>query len=350
MKKQKGRGAQINTKNRFHQHHYEREVLLEDMEEDLSRKTKYVPVYPKTVLNKITSPDLPMEWSINPYQGCEHGCVYCYARNTHSYWGYSAGLDFEQTILVKKDAPAILEKKLKHPKWVARPIMLSGNTDCYQPAEQKWKITRAMLEVFWKLRHPVGIITKNKLILRDLDLLEQLAQHDLVKVAISVTTLDESLRQFLEPRTSTGAARLETIERLAEKGIPVSVMAAPIIPGLNEHEILPIARAAAERGARAFHHTLVRLNGDVAVLFEDWLERFFPDRKAKVLSKIRQCRGGKLGESRFGKRMAGEGEIAEIIRKQVRLARATYFKEVEAPPPYNCELHEQFKNDQLRLF
>ena len=198
MKKefQKGRGAQINTPNPFHKHHYQQVPELQDMDGATEPKqTKHILVHPKSILNRVKSPDVPTDWSLNPYQGCEHGCVYCYARNTHPYWGYSAGRDFEETILVKKDAPALLEKKLRHPKWEAKPIMLSGNTDCYQPAEKKWEITRRLLEIFWKYRHPVGIITKNKLILRDLDILRNLAEQQLVHVSVSITSLNEELRR-----------------------------------------------------------------------------------------------------------------------------------------------------------
>src|SRR5690606_15654769 len=206
---------------------------------------------PKQIVNKVTSPDLGMMYSMNPYQGCEHGCIYCYARNTHEYWGFSAGLDFESKIIVKKNAPALLEKFLSHPDWHAVPISLSGNTDCYQPLERKLEITRGILKVLAQYRHPVGIITKNSLILRDLDLLQDLASDNLVHVYITVTTLDEDLRSIMEPRTASARKRLKTIEALSNAGVPVGIMNAPIIPGLNHHEIPNVLKAAADHVARA---------------------------------------------------------------------------------------------------
>ena len=285
---------------------------------------------------------------MNPYQGCEHGCVYCYARNSHNYWGYSAGLEFEQKILVKKNAAQLLENKIKHKNWEASPIMLLGNTDCYQPAEQKFGITREILEVLWKYRHPVGLITKNSLILRDLDILSQLAQKDLVKVSISLTTLDEELRRMLEPRTASVDQRLNTIKILAKAGISVNVMLAPIIPGINSHEIMAMAKKVAELGAKSIAYTMVRLNGDVAAIFADWIHKMMPARADKVLNKIKACHGGQLNDSRYGTRMVGEGQIAEIVSQQVKLARRLYFDNQDKVA-YNLELHQQYKSPQLKL-
>ncbi len=345
----KGRGAQINPSSRFDKLVYDDNPthLLEEDEHQF--KTKFIEVHPKTILNKVDSPDIPLEYSMNPYQGCEHGCVYCYARNTHPYWGYSAGLEFEQKILYKKNAARLLEDKLKYPKWKAAPVMLSGNTDCYQPAEKELKITRSILEIFWKYRHPIGIITKNSLISRDLDILQKLNEHNLVHVVISITTQDDKLRQFMEPRTSNTMSRLKTVEQLSKAGIPVMVMIAPIIPGLNEHEILGIAKAAADHGALSIGSTLVRLNGDVAIIFEDWLQKNYPDKAGKIISKIKSCHDGNLGDSRFGKRMSGEGNIAKIISSQVKLAKRKYFAGLSTPP-YNLDLHQHFKKPQLKLF
>lgn len=344
----KGRGAQINTANPFSNHIYD-ENPLAGREDDESIKTQYIEVYPKSILNRVKSPDIPADYSLNPYQGCEHGCVYCYARNTHPYWGYSAGMEFEQKILVKKSAPQLLEQVLKKKSWKATPVMLAGNTDCYQPIEQKLEITRQILEVFWKYRHPVGLITKNSLVLRDIDLLEKMAGERLTQVAISVTTLNDDLRRFLEPRTASVAKRLETIEKLSNRGIPVFVMLAPMIPGLNDHEIMEMAKAVADRGARSIGYTMVRLNGDVAVIFEDWIKKNMPDRANKVLNKIRECHSGQLNDNRFGKRMRGEGHIAEIINQQFKLVKKRYFKE-RTTPAYNLDLYEKFKNPQLTLF
>lgn len=227
--------------------------------------------------------------------------------------------------------------------------MFAGNTDVYQPAERKYGITRECLEVFWKYRHPVSIITKNSMVLRDLDLLKQLATENLVHVAISITTLNEELRQFLEPRTASVKQRLRTVETLNKAGIPVFVMMAPIIPGLNDHEILSLVKAVAERGALGLGHTMVRLNGDVAIIFENWIRKTMPDRADRVLNRIRDTHGGSLEEKRFGKRMRGEGNIAEIIQQQIRLAKEKYLKDREMPA-LNLELHEHFKSAQLRLF
>lgn len=349
----RGRGAQINPASPYEKMIRDSEPLDWSMHredwESTDLKTEYLETHPKTILNKVESPDLPMEWSMNPYQGCEHGCVYCYARNTHPYWGHSAGLDFEQKILIKRDAPKLLEETLKRKTWKASTIMFAGNTDVYQPAERKFGITRACLEVFWKYRHPVGLITKNSLILRDMDLLKLLASENLVHVAISVTTLEDPLRQFLEPRTASVKQRLHTIETLHHNGIPVFVMMAPVIPGINEHEILSIAKKSAEIGASGIGYTMVRLNGDVALIFEDWLRKNMPDRAEKVLGKIRAVHGGQLSDHRAGLRMRGEGNIAQIIQDQFKLAKLRYFSDRNMPK-MNYDLHEQYKSPQMRLF
>lgn len=346
----KGRGAQINPANPYHKFVYdEHPIPAEEWEDGAQIKTEYIETHPKTILNKVNSPDIPMGFSLNPYQGCEHGCIYCYARNTHPYWGYSAGLEFEQKILVKKNAAKLLEEQIKKPSWKATPLMFSGNTDCYQPAEREFGITRQILEVLWKYRHPVGIITKNSLILRDLDILKQLAAENLVHVSISVTTLDEDLRRLLEPRTASVQSRLKTIQTLTQNNIPVNAMLAPIIPGLNDHEILALAEKVSEMGALSMGSTIVRLNGDVAEIFEDWIRKAMPDRADRVLNRIKDCHGGKLNDNRFGTRMRGEGNIAEIIHQQIKLAKKLYFKDKDYPP-YNLDLHEQFKDGQLKLF
>ncbi len=343
----KGRGAQINPANPYHQLVYDDQPEL--AEDGSGPLTCYTDVHARTILNKVDSPDIGMAWSMNPYQGCEHGCIYCYARNTHTYWGYSAGLEFEQKILVKKNAPQLLEAKIKQKNWQPLPIMLAGNTDCYQPAERRFEITRQILKVLWQYRHPVGIITKNNMVLRDLDILEPMSELRLVKVSISVTTLDENLRRLLEPRTASVKSRLQTIETLSKRGIPVNVMLAPIIPGLNDHEILEMAKAVANCGARKIAYTMVRLNGDVAEIFEDWIRKTMPDRAERVLNRIRDCHSGNLNDSRFGTRMRGEGPIAEMVAQQVALAQKRYFKG-QSMPEYNLELHQQMKNPQLSLF
>lgn len=350
----KGRGAQLNVHNRFLKHvHEQREDFLEfcrlDGEEAFSNRTEYIPIFPKTIVNKVTSPDVGMLFSMNPYQGCEHGCIYCYARNTHEFWGYSAGLDFEQKILVKKDAPQLLERKLKSKSWRAATIVLSGNTDCYQPAEQKFAITRQCLEVFYKYRHPVGIITKNALVLRDLDILKKLNEDQLVGVNVSVTSLSEKTRRLLEPRTATIGRRLKTIQTLSDNGIPVNAMLAPIIPGINSHEMLKLAKTVAEHGALSFGFTVVRLNGAIGQLFTDWIKKAMPDRAEKVLHLIQDCHGGSINDSRFGVRSSGEGKVAKQIHEMARLARQKYFSK-RTFPKLNTELHVQYKNGQLNLF
>jgi len=311
--------------------------------------TQYINVYPKSIVNKVSSPDVGMSWSLNPYQGCEHGCIYCYARNSHNYWGYSAGLDFESKILIKKNAPEFLLKKLKSPTWKAECIAISGNTDCYQPIERKEAITRRLLEIFSKHRHPVGIITKNSLVLRDIDILKDLSQYNLVQVSLSITSLDEDLRRVMEPRTASVAKRLETVEKLSEAGIPVHVMIAPIIPGLNDHEILKIIEAVGKRGALAVGHTVVRLNGNIDKLFIDWLEKNFPDRKEKVLNQIASCHQGKLNDNRFKKRMKGEGKFAEIIKEQMQLGRSR-FLEGRKMPKLRTDLYQKQAHTQMSLF
>ncbi|MGA8852886.1 MAG: PA0069 family radical SAM protein, partial [Christiangramia sp.] len=262
----KGRGAQLNVSNRFDEHSHEtRDDFLNycasEGDEPENNRTTIIETFPKTIVNKVTSPDVGMDFSLNPYQGCEHGCIYCYARNSHEYWGYSAGKDFEQKILVKRNAVELLEKKLKSKSWEAKPIVLSGNTDCYQPIEKKLKITRSLLQTFLKYRHPVGMITKNALIQRDMDILKELAQENLVHVNISITSLKEETRRILEPRTASIKKRLETVEKLSAANIPVSVMMAPIIPSINSHEIMPLVKEIAERGALGVGYTIVRLNG-----------------------------------------------------------------------------------------
>ena len=350
----KGRGAQQNVHNRFFELSHEiRDDFLEYCQKEGEiadkNKTQYLNVFPKTIVNKVTSPDVGMAYSMNMYQGCEHGCIYCYARNSHEFWGYSAGLDFERRILVKKDAPKLLENHLKKKSWKAHPIVMSGNTDCYQPAEQQFKLTRQCLEVFLKYKHPTAIITKNALILRDLDLLKELAKDNLIGVNISITSLSEDTRRILEPRTATIKRRIQIVKELSDHGIPVNVMLAPIIPSINSHEILPMAKAVSDAGALSIAHTVVRLNGAIGEIFTDWIKKTLPDRADKVLHQIENCHGGTLNESRFGVRMRGEGQIAKQINDLIKLARSKYFKN-KVMPGLNTSLHEQYKDGQMKLF
>lgn len=316
-----GRGAQVNTHNRFNKQTYVNafpEMIDEEMVQ--AEQTRYIEVFPKTIINEVKSPDIPGKYSMNPYQGCEHGCLYCYARTTHEYWGYSAGLDFERKILVKKNAPELLEKAFQKKNWESSPIMFSGNTDCYQPIERKLEITRKMLEVCLKYKHPVSMITKNALIVRDLDILSEMAKLKLVHVMVTITSLDDDLRLKLEPRTATYKNRLKAVKFLADEGVPVGVMMAPIIPGLTSHEIPELIKTAAANGASVAGYTIVRLNGAIADVFKDWLHKNFPDRADKVWHQIQDCHGGQVNDSRFGTRTRGEGKIAESIRNLFKMS------------------------------
>lgn len=343
----KGRGAQFNPKNRF----IKEEVVYAPGAEQQADGQKQIKtqVYldrPKSILNKVSSPDLPMQWSMNPYQGCEHGCAYCYARNAHEYWGFSAGTDFEQKIIVKKNAPQLLARRLSSTHWQVEPIALSGNTDCYQPLEERFRLTRGLLEVGLKFGNPVGIITKNSLIERDLDVLKELASEGLVHVHISLTTLNEDLRRQMEPRTASGKKRLKTIERLSNAGIPVGVMLAPLIPSLNTTEIPKLIQLAAEHGALSAGYNMVRLNGAVGPIFQDWLHKNFPDRSQKVWNQIASLHGQKVNDSRYGRRRLGSGALAEIIRQQFTLARRNYLPD-EGMPPYRRDRHRPSGSQQL---
>ncbi|MBS1594168.1 MAG: PA0069 family radical SAM protein [Bacteroidetes bacterium] len=351
----RGRGAQKNPANRFFKTETVRDLehlaTEEEREEMLlhNPKTKFIEVFPKTLVNKVDSPDLRNMYSLNPYQGCEHGCIYCYARNSHEYWDYSAGAEFEQNIMVKKIAPKLLRQYLDNPKWKATPMLLSGNTDCYQPAERQFKITRQLLEVFYEYRHPIGIITKNTLIERDIDILSKLAGLDLVQVVFSLTTLDEDLKRIMEPRTASARNILRAIRSFSEAGIPVSVNAAPMIPAINDDGLFDIIRAASEAGARSVHYIVVRLNGQIGTIFEDWVTKNFPDRANKVLNRIKAMHDGKLNDSQFGRRMRGEGEWADLMRSQYDLAMRKFFPDRKSFE-YNTSLYEQYRDKQYKLF
>lgn len=322
----KGRGAQGHVANRFLDRSYG-VVHWEGIDEVEEEKavTKYLEVFPKTILNKIHSPDLRMEWTLNPYQGCEHGCSYCYARPSHEYWGYGAGLDFERIVLVKRNAAELLEKTLRSPKWDVGIISISGNTDCYQPIERKEEITRKVLLVAQRFGQPVSIITKNALVLRDLDILAEMAARRLASVAISLTTLNEELRRAMEPRTSTAQGRLGAIQALSAAGIPVHVMVAPIIPGLNDSEVPALLKAAAEAGAVSAGYTVLRTNGAVQDVFREWLEVHYPDRAAKVVAQVAHVHGGTMNDSTYGRRMKGDGAFAASIQRTFEVFRRRYF-------------------------
>lgn len=321
-----GRGASWSPANRFEKLH----VDLSDSdfvdptvaaEERPRRATQFFRDATKTIIARNDSPDVSFETSVNPYRGCEHGCVYCFARPTHEYLGFSAGLDFESKIMIKADAPELLEAELSSPKWRPQVVAMSGVTDPYQPVEGRLKLTRRCLEVLARFRNPVGIITKNRLVARDIDVLAELASFKCVAVNLSVTSLDLNLQRILEPRTSTPAARLEAIAQLSEAGIPVGIMVAPIIPGLTDHEVPAIVKACAKAGAKFAAYVMLRLPWAVAPLFEHWLEEHFPDRKEKVLGRIRHMRGGdRLYDPRWTKRQTGEGVFAQQIDNMFEVA------------------------------
>lgn len=309
----RGRAAAANPKNRFETRTYE----LIDEERDPVRNivTQYFRDTSKSILAKNDSPDIPFTYDLNPYRGCEHGCIYCYARPSHEYLGFSPGLDFETKIMVKHDAPVLLEAALKKRSWQPQVISVGGNTDCYQPIERKLNITRRCLEVLLKYRNPFGIITKNSLITRDIDLLKELATLNLVACTVSITTLDKTLQRIMEPRTAAPEIRLQTIRDLASAGIPVRVNVAPVIPGLTDSEIPAIIKRAKENGATRASWIMLRLPHAVKDLFLDWLRREFPDRTQKVINRIKDVRDGDMNNTQWGERMRGTGEIADSIKQ-----------------------------------
>jgi DNA repair photolyase len=323
-----GRGASWSPANRFEKLHIDlgdADVVQDDPSsegERPNRRTQYFRDATKTIIARNQSPDVGFETSINPYRGCEHGCIYCFARPTHEYLGFSAGLDFESKIMVKTDAPQLLEAELGSPKWKPQVLVMSGVTDPYQPIERKLKITRGCLKVLVKFRNPVAFITKNRLITRDIDLLSQLAADNAAAVNVSVTSLDPDIQRVLEPRTSSPAARLDAVAQLRAAGIPVGVMVAPIIPGLTDHEIPSIVAACAKAGAQFAGYTIVRLPWAIAPLFEHWVEEHFPDRKEKILGRIKEIRGGtgRLNDSKWGSRIVGQGFFADQIRNMFEIA------------------------------
>ncbi len=314
------RGALGNPANRFEHLQLEPDGDWNPDEDPLPR-TQFLRDLSASIIAWNDSPDLGFNASVNPYRGCEHGCVYCYARPTHEYLGFSSGLDFETKIMVKENAAQLLRAELESPRWQPQTIVMSGVTDCYQPVERKLKITRACLEVLAEFRNPVSLITKNALITRDVDLLAELARHQAASVCLSVTTLDPELRRVMEPRTSPAAARLAAIRQLADAGIPVSVNVAPVIPGLTDHELPAILAAAAAAGATGANFTLLRLPHANTELFAQWLATHFPARKDKVLNQLRALRGGKLYDAQFGQRMLGEGIFAGQIQRIFDVAR-----------------------------
>lgn len=345
----RGRGARSNPVNRF------TELLVEPdpdevEEDDLRERTRYLDDTSRSVISRNASPDLGFTASLNPYRGCEHGCSYCYARPSHEYLGLSAGLDFERVIFVKRDAARILEAELRDPRWEPTTLMLSGVTDPYQPVERRLRVTRSCLEVLARYRNPVGVITKNALVTRDVDVLEELASWGGVRVTLSITTLDEELRARLEPRTSTVANRLRAIETLARAGVPVGVNVAPTIPGLTDVEAPRILQAAAAAGASHASYTLLRLPGAVTLLFEEWLAQHAPLRKERVMNRVRDVHEGHLDDLRFGRRMRGAGQYAEQVGALFRKARERAGIPHRAPPLVSSEFRVPGRAVQGSLF
>jgi DNA repair photolyase len=352
----KGRGAQFNPPNRFGEPHHEPD--FEHLEHDAdyleslhNRPTEYLPDTSRTIVSENDSPDVGFRYSINPYRGCSHGCSYCYARPTHEYLGLGAGLDFETKVFVKEEAAELFREFLARPSWRPEPVTFSGVTDCYQPAERHYRLTRACLEVAVEARQPISIVTKNALVLRDLDLLRDLASERLVHVNLSITTLDAELARTMEPRTSTPAARLRAVRALTEAGVPVRVLVAPVIPGLNDSEIPAILAAVKEAGATGAGWVLLRLPWAVKPIFQEWLQRTQPEKVSRVEGRIRSTRGGKLSESAWSVRMRGTGELAEQIASVFRLFAKRYG--LDGPlPEYDCTRFRppRPRSGQLSLF
>ncbi len=314
----KGRGSSFNPANRFDKIDF---IPDEEFYKDETKpKTEFFKDTSKTIITYNTSPDINFEASINPYRGCEHGCVYCYARPNHEHLGLSAGLDFETKIFVKENAPELLKKELSSKKWKPQTIAISGVTDCYQPCEKHFEITRRCLEILNEFSNPVGIVTKNHMVTRDIDILKELAEINAAVVMISITTLDSTLARLMEPRTSQPQLRLKAIKQLTENGIPVGVLIAPVIPGLTDHEIPKIIEKAVEAGAEYAGYVMLRLPFGVKDIFTSWLEQHYPGKKSKVLNRVMSVRDGKLYSPQFFNRQKGEGVFAEQVAKMFEIA------------------------------
>lgn len=331
------------------------EHVAEDEEylADLKRpRTKYLVDTSQSIVASNDSPDVGFNYSVNPYRGCSHGCSYCYARPTHEYLGMSAGIDFETKVLVKLDAAKLLREWLARPKWLPEPIAFSGVTDCYQPAERQFRLTRGCLEVCLAARQPVNIITKNALVTRDLDVLGEMAALNLVRVALSITSLRQELTRIMEPRTSSPQARLAALKQLKNAGVPTFVMVAPTIPGLNDSEVPEILKLASEAGAQGAAYVLLRLPTTVREVFFEWLERQLPDQAEKIKGRVRATRQGRNNDAQFGRRMSGSGPIAEQIAQTFKVFAAKYGLDNRNLQPLDCSQFRppQAKNGQLSLF
>lgn len=341
----KNRGASSNPEGRFESlknETYDDGWYTDHEDETLpALETTLLQDNAKSVITRNDSPDIGFDQSINPYRGCEHGCIYCYARPAHAYMNMSSGLDFETKIFYKVDAAKLLEKELSKPKYICKPIILGSNTDPYQPTELKLRVTRSLLEVMHRCHHPVAIITKSSMIERDIDILADMAKYKLAKVAITITTLSPDLKIILEPRASAPKARLRTIEKLTNAGIPVRVMSAPMIPMINDMELEKILNAAKNAGALYAAYTFIRLPHEVKDLFKEWLAKHFPQRAEHVMSLIRQSRGGKEYDATFGKRMVGEGEFADLLATRFHLACKRFKLNVKPSPALNTNIFKR---------
>ena len=316
----RGRGSAANPPNRFEHFSLERDIDW-DPDQDPAPRTQFLRDLSQSIITYNDSPDIPFNASFNPYRGCEHGCAYCYARPFHEYLGFSAGLDFETKIVIKENAPELLRRELSSRKWQPQELAMSGVTDCYQPIERKLQLTRRCLAVLAEFRNPVSVITKNFLVTRDLDLLSELAAHQAAMVHLSINSLDPELARRLEPRAASPKLRLAAVEALARAGVPVGILVAPVIPSLNDHEMPAVLAAAKAAGAICAGTEVLRLPFAVAPLFEQWLDRNYPEKKEKVLGRIRAVRGGKMNDPRFGSRMRGEGIFADQISQMFHVAR-----------------------------
>ncbi len=347
-RRKKGRGSWVRPKGRFESTEYQADwehLEVQDQLDDLNDRppTEFLFDDTQSIISENKSPDIPFRYSLNPYRGCEHGCSYCYARPTHEYLGLSAGLDFETKVIVKRNAPMLFRKWLRKSGYEPSTIAFSGVTDCYQPAERKFELTRGCLSVADEANQPVGIVTKNALVCRDLDILAPMAERNVVRVGVSVTTLDAELARAMEPRTSTPAARLRAIEKLVGIGVPVLAMVAPIIPGLNDHEIPAILEKVSAAGATSTAFVMLRLPWSVETVFEEWVARHLPEQKDKIFSRIKSVRGGRTNQNKFGQRMSGTGTIAEQISATFKTFARKYQLDGEREP-LDCS---QFQRPEL---
>ncbi|MEM7229377.1 MAG: PA0069 family radical SAM protein [Planctomycetota bacterium] len=351
----RGRGASINPPNRFETLRLDvldehREHIKHDIDAGVQVLTEVEAETSRTIINRVDSPDMPFNWTINPYRGCEHGCAYCYARPSHEHLGFSCGLDFETRIVARRDAPDLLRHELARPRWTGEPIVLSGVTDAYQPLERRLRITRSCLEIMAACGQPVSIVTKNHLVTRDVELLRLLAERQAARVMLSITTLDTDLARRLEPRASAPADRLRAVETLSQAGVPVGIMMAPIVPGLTDHEIAPVLRAAANAGAHTANWVMLRLPYQVESVFTAWLERWYPDRRSRVLKRLRETFGGRTYSPRFGRRLIGDGPWTAQIRETFDLFANRYGLTRQLEPLSSASFRRPALDGQLDLF